>query len=89
MKQILLNILLFSITFIFFIGCSINQSTNEQIEDTPRFKETRELNKETTELKETFEVNSLATIQNWENQMMNIYDTSLPSVVQILSLIHI
>ena len=83
MKQILLNILLFSITFIFFIGCSINQSTNEQIEDTPRFKETRELNKETTELKETFEVNSLATIQNWENQMMNIYDTSLPSVVQI------
>ena len=83
MKQILLNILLFCITFIFFIGCSINQSTNEQIEDTPRFKETRELNKETTELKETFEVNSLATIQNWENQMMNIYDTSLPSVVQI------
>ena len=76
MKQILLNILFFVITFIFFIGCSITQSTNKQIEDTTTVKKT-------SEFEETFEVNSLETIQNWENQMMNIYNTSLPSVVQI------
>ena len=76
MKQILLNILFFVITFIFFIGCSITQSTNKQIEDTTTVKKT-------SEFEETFEVNSLEIIQNWENQMMNIYNTSLPSVVQI------
>ena len=76
MKQILINTSFFCIAFIFFIGCSVTTNTNQQIEDTPTVKEA-------PVLKETFEVNSLETIENWENQMMNIYNKSLPSVVQI------
>ncbi|MBI63829.1 MAG: trypsin [Chloroflexi bacterium] len=75
MKQISLNIF-FCITFLLFIGCSINQSKNEQTENTP-------IDKETQVSKEDFEINSLKFIENWENQMMNIYNKSLPSVVQI------